>query len=99
MPSSSVTTAWSGFQASRWDGEQSVLYGQASRDRFEAEAASTRAGQELTADSAMFTAWLQAQPRPERSRIADRGNNSVDSPPTTGRRSTAWLALRPVREP
>ena len=55
-----VATVWSGFQASQWDSEQSLLYGQASRDPFEAEAASTLAGQELSADSAMFTAWLQA---------------------------------------
>jgi hypothetical protein len=55
-----VATAWSGFQASEWDGEQTRLYGEASRARFEAEAASTLAGQELTADSGMFTAWLQA---------------------------------------
>ena len=37
-----VATAWSGFQATEWDGEQSRLYGEASTHRFEAEAASTR---------------------------------------------------------
>src|SRR4051794_11217440 len=56
-----VATAWSGFQASQWGGEQSFEYAQASRDRFAAEAASTLGGQELAADSAMFTAWLQAR--------------------------------------
>jgi hypothetical protein len=55
-----IATAWSGLQASRWDGQQSLRYGQASRDRFEADAASTLAGQQLSADAAMFTAWLQA---------------------------------------
>ena len=91
-----VATAWSGFQATEWDGEQSLLYGQASTDRFEAEAASTRAGQELTADSAMFTAWLQAH---------SAGDTVLETEMT--RRFTpdyrnafdAWLALDPFDNP
>jgi hypothetical protein len=55
-----VATAWSGWQAAKWDGHQSVLYGEASAHRFEADAASTRGGQILGADAAMFTAWLEA---------------------------------------
>jgi hypothetical protein len=55
-----VMTAWSGLQAARWDGRQSLLYGQASRDRFQADAASTLAGQQLSADASLFTALLQA---------------------------------------
>jgi hypothetical protein len=56
-----IATAWSGYQAARGDGRQSVLYGQSSRDRFQADAAATVGGQRLVADSAMFTAWLQAR--------------------------------------
>lgn len=56
-----VMTAWSGLQAAKWDGRQSLLYGQASRDRFQADAASTLAGQQLSADASMFTALLQAR--------------------------------------
>jgi hypothetical protein len=56
-----VMTAWTGLQAAKWDGQQSLLYGQANRDRFEADAASTLAGQQLSADASMFTAWLQAE--------------------------------------
>lgn len=55
-----VMTAWSGLQAGKWDGRQALLYGQASRDRFQADAASTLAGQELSADASLFTALLQA---------------------------------------
>jgi hypothetical protein len=55
-----IATAWSGYQASKWDGHQSVLYGTASADRFKADAASTYGGQELSADASLFTAWLQA---------------------------------------
>ena len=56
-----VATAWSGFQAARWDGRQALQYGQSSHLRFEAEAASTVGGQKLVADSAGFNTWLQAQ--------------------------------------
>ena len=55
-----VVTAWSGYQAAKWDGHQSLLYGQASRDRFQADSASTLAGQELLGNLTLFTAWLQA---------------------------------------
>ena len=56
-----IATAWTGYQAARGDGHQSVLYGQSSRDRFEADAASALGGQQLAADSAMFNSWLQAR--------------------------------------
>jgi hypothetical protein len=91
-----VATAWSGFQATQWDGEQSLLYGQASRDRFEAEAASTLAGQELSADSAMFTAWLQAH---------SAGNTTLETEisrrftPDYHKAFDAWLALEPFDDP
>jgi hypothetical protein len=55
-----VATAWSGFQATKWDGRQSLLYGHANSYRFEAETASTYGGQLLSADAGIFTAWLQA---------------------------------------
>jgi hypothetical protein len=56
-----VATAWSGYQAARGDGHQSVLYAESSRARFQADAASTLGGQQLAADASMFTAWLQAR--------------------------------------
>jgi hypothetical protein len=55
-----VATSYSGYVAARWDGQQSLLYGHASADRFRADAASTKGGQELVADSSLFTAYLQA---------------------------------------
>jgi hypothetical protein len=55
-----VATAWSGFQAARWEGHQSLLYGEASRDRFQADAAATQGGQLLLGDLTLFSGWLQA---------------------------------------
>jgi hypothetical protein len=50
-----VATSYSGCVAARWDGRQALLYGHASTDRFRADAASTRGGQELVADASIFT--------------------------------------------
>jgi hypothetical protein len=55
-----IATAWSGFQASQWDDRRGVLYGQATAQRFAASAASTLGGQQLGADSAIFSSWLEA---------------------------------------
>ena len=56
-----IATAWSGFQGTTWGGHQAFLYGRASTERFHADAVSTLGGQQLVADSSMFTAWLQAR--------------------------------------
>ena len=56
-----IATAWSGFQASQWDDRGGLLYGQATTQRFAASAASTLGGQQLSADAAMFTGWLEAR--------------------------------------
>jgi hypothetical protein len=55
-----IATAWSGYQAAKWEGHQSVLYGTAQTYRFQADADSTAGGQEQSADASIFTAWLQA---------------------------------------
>lgn len=53
-----IATAWSGYQAAKGDGHQSVLYGEASTHRFEADAAATLGEQRLAADAAIFNTWL-----------------------------------------
>ena len=56
-----IATAWSGYQAARGDGQQSVLYSDASVDRVRANTAATLGQQRLAADGAMFSAWLEAR--------------------------------------
>jgi hypothetical protein len=56
-----IATAWSGYQAAKGDGQQSVLYSDASVDRVKANTAATLGQQRLAADGAMFSAWLQAR--------------------------------------
>ncbi len=91
-----IVTAWSGFQAAKWDGHQSVLYGHSSRDRFEAEAATTTGDQRLAFDAGIFTAWLQAY---------SAGDNNLEA--TLLKRMTpeykvafdAWLQTDPFVNP
>jgi hypothetical protein len=91
-----IATAWSGYQAARWDGQQALLYGQATRLRFQADAASTRGGQQLVADSAMFNSWLPAH---------DAGNHSLQNmferrfSPSYRVAFHAWLATDPFNDP
>ena len=56
-----IATAWSGYQAARGDGQQSILYSDASVDRVQANTAATLGQQRLAADGAMFSAWLEAR--------------------------------------
>jgi hypothetical protein len=64
-----IATAWSGYQAARWDGRQDELYENSTRLRVAAEAAQNRAGQEQIYDASSVAEWLKAS--------ADRDNNLV----------------------
>jgi hypothetical protein len=56
-----VATAWSGYQAARWSGEQSQLYARASAVRIQAQQQSTQAGQLRIDDLNLFDGWLDAR--------------------------------------
>jgi len=91
-----VATAWSGFQAAQWDGEQSFLYGESSRNRFEAAEATSVASERLASDAALFTAWLQAR------RQGDQQlQEEITRRFTPSYRSAlgAWLELDPFEDP
>jgi hypothetical protein len=56
-----VATAWSGYQAARWDGRQSELYGVASTIRIQADQLLTLGGQQRLLDVSTFNTWIQAR--------------------------------------
>jgi hypothetical protein len=56
-----LATAWSGYQAARWSGEQSQSFARASTMRIKAQAQSTLAGQLRIDDLVMFNSWLDAR--------------------------------------
>jgi hypothetical protein len=55
-----LATAWSGYQATRWGGEQSTSYSQAGALRTESVRASNQAGQLTQVDIGLFTNWVNA---------------------------------------
>jgi hypothetical protein len=91
-----VATAYTGLQASQWDDRGALLYGQATSQRFAASAASTLGGQQLAADSAMFTGWLEAQAS---------GNTELESlfvrrfTPDYREAFDGWLKTDPLNNP
>ncbi|MGZ4382517.1 MAG: hypothetical protein ACXVZ2_07645 [Gaiellaceae bacterium] len=55
-----VATAWSGYQAARFDGRQAHLYGLSSKYRLLATQYATRGGQQQIYDTTTFDFWLQS---------------------------------------
>jgi len=91
-----VTTAWSGYQASRWSGEQAIAFSEANAARVESTRASTRAGQQVQIDLALFTQWIDAFARDEQplvdfyeNRFREEFKPAFD----------AWLATKPKTNP
>src|SRR5262249_16714278 len=56
-----IATAWSGYQAAKWDGREAELYGKSSRIRLTAEGLQTRGGQEQLYDAQTVNSWLEAE--------------------------------------
>jgi hypothetical protein len=87
-----VATAWSGYQAARWDGRQAFLYHEATRIRVEAGLAATLGGQQRLLDVTTFITWIEARAQGQ-DRIADL---YVERFSTEFRVAfDAWLQTRP----
>jgi len=56
-----VATAWSGYQAAKWDGLQAERYGRASSLRVKADELLTLGGQQKLLDVSTFNTWIQAK--------------------------------------
>jgi hypothetical protein len=91
-----IATAWSGYQAAKGDGQQSVLYSNASVDRLQASTAAALGTQRLAADGAMFNAWLQARAanNPQLQAMLVRRFS-----PEYRTAFEAWLGTRPFTNP
>jgi hypothetical protein len=55
-----ILTAWSGFQASKWGGVMSISFSQASAARIEAVGLDGDANRKISVQVSLFTQWLQA---------------------------------------
>src|ERR1700675_1024857 len=55
-----VATAWSGYQAAKWDGRQAFLYATSAKLRVDAGVAATEGGQQRLLDVVTFNTWIEA---------------------------------------
>jgi hypothetical protein len=60
-----VLTAWSGYQAARWDARSAASYARASSTMVQAQEQLTLAGQDRLYDITTFNAWIEAKLRGE----------------------------------
>jgi hypothetical protein len=56
-----IATAWSGYQAARFDGLQDELYEQSTRLRVQAQGLAARGGQEQLYDASTVVEWIKAE--------------------------------------
>jgi hypothetical protein len=91
-----VATAWSSYQATRWNGEQVKAASQTNALRIQAARAQGRAQALTQVDVATFTEWVDAYAHRE-TRLAEfyfRRFRSEFKPAVT-----AWLATKPLQNP
>jgi hypothetical protein len=91
-----VATAWSGYQASRWNGEQARAAGRTNGIRIEAARAQGLAESQAQIDVATFTQWVDAYARKEKM-LADFYFERFrkEFKPAVN----AWIATRPLKNP
>jgi hypothetical protein len=91
-----VTTAWSGYQAARWDANQSVLYGRSSRLRVEGQTMEVEANQAKVYDASIVVEWLKSEFHGE-TKLADFFERRIL--PEFRPAFEAWKKTDPVHNP
>jgi hypothetical protein len=74
-----VATAWSGYQANQWHGEQAIAFSRANAARVESTRASDLADAQTEIDVATFTQWVDAYARHETSWRRSTASGSAPS--------------------
>jgi hypothetical protein len=89
-----VATAWSSYQATRWNGEQAKTSGRVNKTRIEAARASDLANAQEQVDVATFMQWVDAYARGEtellnfyRERFREEFRPAFN----------AWIATKPIQ--
>jgi hypothetical protein len=91
-----VATAWSVYQAARWEGRQAFLYSESTRLRIEGDEAATLGGQQRLLDVSTFNTWIEADALGQ-DEIADLYVERFS--PEFREAFDAWLALDPLSNP
>ena len=89
-----VATAWSSYQANRWNGEQAKTSGRVNATRIDAARASGLANAQTQVDIATFVQWVDAYAQ-QKTKLADFYEKRFrkEFQPAF----QAWLATRPLR--
>jgi hypothetical protein len=90
-----ITTAWSGYQSALWDGHQSLLYGQSSKLRVQAQSMEVQSNQERMYDAATVVEWLKAEANGQ-PRLADFERRLL---PEFRPAFEAWKKSDPIHNP
>ena len=91
-----VATAWSGYQAARWDGKQSILYGRASKLRIEAQGTAAYGTQVQLYNGLTVAEWLKAEAHGD-TQLAAIFERRIY--PELRPAFEAWKAMDPVHNP
>ncbi|HEY7859021.1 MAG TPA: hypothetical protein VIC82_11035 [Candidatus Nanopelagicales bacterium] len=91
-----ILTAWSGFQASKWGGAMSISFSQASSARIEASRDDGDANRRQTIQVALYTQWLEATAT-NNTRLQSYLSARFPEPLKTA--FTAWIATNPKTNP
>jgi hypothetical protein len=89
-----VATAWSGYQASRWHGEQAIAFSRANAARVESTRASDLADTQTEIDLVTFSQWVDAYARHDTELAAFyRKRFRPEFQPAVA----AWIATHPLK--
>jgi hypothetical protein len=91
-----IATAWSGYQASQWHGEQALDGARANASRLESTRASGTASRQAQIDVATFTQWIDAYATDETELAAFYRRRFRDEFRPAFER---WIAARPLENP
>jgi hypothetical protein len=91
-----VATAWSGYQASTWHGEQAREQASATAKRLDATRASGVANRQVQIDVALFMQWVNARARGD-AKLAEFYRRRFR--PRFEPAFAAWLASKPLQSP
>lgn len=91
-----LATAFSGYEAARWDGESAKAYATSSRLRVQSNETQLTANQTLIYDAGTFTAWLQAYSAGDQKLMSILARRYT---PEYKVAFDAWLGLKPFQNP
>ncbi len=91
-----VAASWSGYQAARWGGVQSIHFAEASGKRVESSRAAALANTEFLLDVSIFSSWLEAYARDD-AELADFYEDRFREEFRIA--FDAWLLLQPRAAP